>query len=577
MNKTLTINIGGIVFNIEVDAYEKLDHYLKEIKFHFTAYQGKDEIMADIENRIAEMFQEKVGNSKAVLIIEDIDRVIKIMGNPEDFSDSSHASDKKYTDFENSNFQNYKSGRRRVYRDGENRVIGGVCSGIANYFDIDSVWIRLGLVVCFFLAGSGFLLYLILWITLPEAKTTAEKLEMRGEAINVDNISKTIKDEFDRVNESAKKFANDTKEKGSKFGNSAKEIGNKFADFISSIANNFIRIAGKFIAIIFIFFGVVLLTVILASLLGNFSAFHLGNSGNITNYSFREIMLLIFNNENQIIIASIAIMLITSVPLLMIVYKGVRIIFRIKQKNKILNISALLLFIIGICLSIYVFIEVAQDFNFKNKQVQKVTLTSPKNNVLFIKGEFSDQYDDDNDFDEEDDFDNDYRTDEGNLLKISDEGILLFSPEFDVIPSKTDSFELLVIKTARGNSKKIAYERASNINYKFYQNDSNLILRNFFELNKDEKWRVQNLKIILKVPIGKSIYLSKSLKNILHDLDNVTNTHDSKMMNRQWIMTQEGLTCIDCDGINTKNKKSRFLNQEDIENNFDDLDGLDAR
>ena len=96
-------------------------------------------------------------------------------------------------------------------------------------------------------------------------------------------------------------------------------------------------------------------------------------------------------------------------------------------------------------------------------------------------------------------------------------------------------------------------------------------------MNKDEKWRVQNLKIILKVPIGKSIYLSKSLKNILHDLDNVTNTHDSKMMNRQWIMTQEGLTCIDCDGINTKNKKSRFLNQEDIENNFDDLDGLDAR
>jgi hypothetical protein len=406
----------------------------------------------------------------------------------------------------------------------------------------------LALAASFFIFGTGFLLYLILWIAIPEAKTTAEKLEMRGEPINVDNISKTIKDEFERVNDSARKFASDAKNTGGNFGNRARGMGNNAADFITSLAFNVIRVAGKLFAFIFIFFGIAVLTVVLAALTSDYSTVHIAN----IDYSFREIMMLLFKNESETSMATIGLFLITAVPLLMLIYKGVRMIFKIKQRNKILSISASVLFLMGICISVYVFAGVAQDFKMPSKQVQRINIATPVRNVLYIKTDLSDKYD------FEDDTEEDYRNinRNNNLFKVNDDGVSFSTPQFDVVPSKTDSFELVFMRTARGATKKIAYERASNINYKFSQNDSILNLSNYFELSKTEKWRAQDLKIVLRVPKGKSIYLSKSLKHIIYDIDNVTNTHDSKMMNRKWIMNPEGLTCVDCDGIDSKKSKN---------------------
>jgi len=548
MNKTITINIGGVVFNIEVDAYEKLENYLKEIKRHFTDAQGRDEIMADIESRIAEMFQEKVGKTKSVLITEDVERVINVMGNPEDYIEANDTKTENKTSFENLNFDNYNNRRRRVYRDGEDRVIGGVCSGIASYFNVDPLWIRLALAASFFFFGSGLLLYLILWIAIPEAKSTAEKLEMRGEKINVDNISKTIKDEFERVNESAKNFGNDARNAGGKFGSRARGFGNNAADFITSVVYAIIRFTGKFFAFFFIIFGVIILSIILGSLFGNFATIHLSNFDDVHSYSFREILLLLFNNESEISLATIGIFLLTAVPLLMLVYKGVRMILKVKNRNKIVSISASILFLIGIVISTYVFLGVANDFQMPAKQLQKVVLAMPSKGVLYIKTDKVEKYDfEDEDFNDNRNYRNTNRN--NNLFKINESGITFSSPEFDVVPSHTDSFELVFIRTARGNTKKIAYDRASNINYKFSQTDSVLNLSNFFELNRIEKWRMQDLKIILRVPKGKTIFLNTSLENIIYDIDNVTNTHDSKMLNRRWIMNQEGLKCVDCKGI----------------------------
>jgi hypothetical protein len=150
---------------------------------------------------------------------------------------------------------------------------------------------------------------------------------------------------------------------------------------------------------------------------------------------------------------------------------------------------------------------------------------------------------------------------------LNDDGISFSTPEFDVVQSKTDSFELVFIRKARGSSKKIAYERAGNFNYTYSQTDSVLNLSNYFELNKNDKWRAQDLKIVLRVPRGKQVFLSRSLRHIIYDIDNVTNTNDSKMMNRRWIMNADGLTCVDCDGIN--NRKNSRSYEED---NSDDTD-----
>jgi phage shock protein PspC (stress-responsive transcriptional regulator) len=555
MNKTLTINIGGVVFNIEVDAFDRLDQYLKDIKRHFTDSEGRDEIMSDIESRIAEMFQEKVGKTKSVLILEDVERVIRIMGNPEEFAGDSTESPKESSYSNNYSKQEYMGyRRRRVYRDADNRVIGGVCSGIANYFDIDPLWLRLALGISFFIFGSGFLLYLILWIAIPEAKTTAEKLEMRGEPINIDNIKKSFNDEFEKFNDNSKQF-----------GNKAKHFGKELADFITNIAASILKFSAKAIGIFFIFFGLIILAVLMATLFSDYSTIRINNN-NLDTYNFREILLMFFNNSYEISLAILGIFLIVGVPLLMIIYKGVRLIFKIKERNRILSITASILFLIGLSISIYVLFDIAQDFQTPAKQVQKVRLKTPSNNILYIQTDLNDKYD--TEFDEDDeDIDINIGRDHGKIVKLNDDGISFSTPEFDVVPSKTDSFELVLIRKARGSSKKIAYERAGNFNYAYSQTDSVLNLSNYFELNKNDKWRAQDLKIVLRVPRGKQVFLSRSLRHIIYDIDNVTNTNDSKMMNRKWIMNADGLTCVDCDGIN--NRKNSRSNEED---NSDDTD-----
>ena len=187
MKKTLTINLSGSVFHIDDDAYEKLYAYLNEITRHFTNDAEAKEIVEDIETRIAEIFAEKVKNGGEVINLDHVNEVIVIMGTPEAISnedeEKQHASGKKF----------YHTGGRRLYRDPDDKVLGGVCGGLGAYFTIDPVIIRILFVLIFFLGGSGVLVYLVLWIVVPKAYSTAQRLEMKGEEVNIDNISKSIK------------------------------------------------------------------------------------------------------------------------------------------------------------------------------------------------------------------------------------------------------------------------------------------------------------------------------------------------------------------------------------------------
>ena len=170
MNKTININLGGFFFHIDEIAYQKLRRYLESISRSLSDdTQGKNEIIADIEARISELLTEKITDVRQVVNEADIEDVIKIMGQPEDYSDAEEG----YSDSSYSYKRNNAAGKK-LFRDGDDKFLGGVASGIAHYFDIDTIWIRLGLLALFFSAGFGILLYIILWILLPEAKTTAE-------------------------------------------------------------------------------------------------------------------------------------------------------------------------------------------------------------------------------------------------------------------------------------------------------------------------------------------------------------------------------------------------------------------
>ncbi|MEK6616769.1 MAG: PspC domain-containing protein, partial [Bacteroidota bacterium] len=179
MNKTVTINLSGIIFHIDEDAYGKLHNYLSTIKGYFSESEGRDEIMADIENRIAEMLSEKISDRKQVVLMTDVDYVIGIMGKPEDFAGEKNPDSHRDEETKKETSSYNATGKHsHVFRDTDNKILGGVCSGIATYFNIDPLWIRLALVVLTILGfGTGFLLYIVLWFIIPEAKTAEEKIQ----------------------------------------------------------------------------------------------------------------------------------------------------------------------------------------------------------------------------------------------------------------------------------------------------------------------------------------------------------------------------------------------------------------
>ena len=193
MNKIYNINLGGYPFTIDDDAYQQLNQYLKTIHKHFQDAEGRDEIISDIEARIAELFNES-SEGRQIVTIQDVERAIQIMGTPEEFgAEGMDESQEKKS--------KYRTGKR-LFRDGENKIIGGVCSGVASYFGIDDpIWVRIGFVISFFAGGVAVPLYLILWAIMPEAKTAGDRLSMRGEDINVSSIARQVQDEIDNLSD----------------------------------------------------------------------------------------------------------------------------------------------------------------------------------------------------------------------------------------------------------------------------------------------------------------------------------------------------------------------------------------
>jgi len=191
----MTINLGGMVYHIDDDAYDKLKIYLDKVKNELRSVDGGEEIYQDIEARIAELFSERLKNNRQVISLLEVEEVIGIMGNPEDISGKTTERDYK------SKNHNY----RRMYRDPDNRIIGGVCSGLAAYWRIDPTIVRLIFIILAIFGMAGVLIYLILWIVLPEANTVAQKLEMRGEAVNLSNIGDFFRQEFENVKRSFQK------------------------------------------------------------------------------------------------------------------------------------------------------------------------------------------------------------------------------------------------------------------------------------------------------------------------------------------------------------------------------------
>ncbi len=209
MKKTVSVNISGLFFHIDEDAYDRLNRYLTGVKRHFSKDNGRDEIISDIESRIAELLTKRLTGNRQVVSIGDIEEVVKQMGEPFEMEGGTTMPPEDKDQFA------YRR-PRRLFRDPENKMIAGVASGMSAYFNLDPVWMRLLFVISIFLSGAGIIAYFILWIIVPEAITTAERLEMRGEPVNISNIEKSIKEEFSNVKDRFNKFADSAKSSFSK-------------------------------------------------------------------------------------------------------------------------------------------------------------------------------------------------------------------------------------------------------------------------------------------------------------------------------------------------------------------------
>jgi phage shock protein PspC (stress-responsive transcriptional regulator)/phenylpyruvate tautomerase PptA (4-oxalocrotonate tautomerase family) len=246
MKKTLTINLNNIVFHIDDDAYEMLQTYLKDVEKHLSE-EEKKEVMADIEARIAEIFNESLKRNKTVINIEDVEEIIAVLGNPSQYADENEATEEKNTQQQNTGNKNRS---RRYYRDPENAVLGGVAAGISAYFGWDVTWVRIALVILVLIGwGTAIPIYLVVWLIAPKAVTVSQRLEMQGEDVTVENIKSEINNVKNYV-------------ESDKFKQSASGFGEKFLEIVRVLVKVFVGFIGAILGFVGIVVAITLVFVL---------------------------------------------------------------------------------------------------------------------------------------------------------------------------------------------------------------------------------------------------------------------------------------------------------------------------
>lgn len=534
MNKTININLGGVFFHIDEIAYQKLKGYLDAIRRSLSDDpKGRDEIITDIESRIGELLSDKVKDVRQVINEQDIDEVIEVMGKPEDYLvDDEIFSDETYGSYSSQR-------RKKLYRDGSDRFLGGVSSGMAHYLNIDVIWIRLGWLVAAFGFGFGFIVYPLLWILLPEANTTAEKLEMEGSAVNISNIEKKIRDEITEASSRVKDGIDDVSEKVrnadyKKYGEKAKSGSQDLVDTLGKIFVTIFMIIGKFIGVLLI---IVAVTTILALLI---SLFTLGSMDFIHDDWFFQNAMFYNNSGLPIWIISILTFVLVAIPFFFLFALGLRILSNnTKTIGKTAKMSLLGIWIVALLITIFFgtrqFMNSAYDGSVTNSQ-ELLFLPTDTLSVKMV---------DDKDISNN----SDLRRGWGSKIVIdSDDREKVYSNNlrFDILASDNDKIYVKVRKQSQGKSRKDARDNAELIQYEYEITEDELRMNGFFLSELNNKFGEQKVYIDLYLPEDQVVYLDNSTKTFLYDVDNVQNIYDNDMAKHYFEMTAEGLSCLDC-------------------------------
>lgn len=529
MNKTIIININGIVFHIEEDAYEVLKAYMTDVKRHFMNSADSLEITTDIENRIAEMFNELLaGENKQVIVEQDVNTVIGQMGTVADFEKSEQDTEPSFAD-------TYYSGAntRRLFRDADDRIFAGVCAGIANYFDVQVVWIRLAFALTFFFAGTGVLLYIILWIVVPKAVTRADRMAMKGEKLNLQGFKKNFEEELGSMKGHLSNFGDEARP----FVYKARDFTGDFAHHLGNFVGGAAKFFLKFIGIIILLtcFGfLVFFTVGFIALLsvGYFAPFH--------DLPYE---ILQHHHADYIFIAAFLTIIIPIVSIILLVFKG---IFNVGSISRASGTTALAIWLCALGVFIYNVIGIASEFQSPAHVIETIALKPTKNNIYYIKlndlkylsAEDSTRLNIKGlspNIKVADDDDNDFNSFNHRNIRLNIE--------------TSESGQPVLIKSskARGPYYEDAFNNARNIKYMFSQQDTVIKFDQRFYGKNDAFWHDEEVELTLKLPKNAKVVIDHNVDKIANfniGACNEVNKQDyDKVSSATFVITNNGMEC----------------------------------
>jgi phage shock protein PspC (stress-responsive transcriptional regulator) len=530
MKKTIQIHMGGRQFHIDEDAYQKLNHYLESLKRHFSAEgdAGK-EILEDIEHRIAELLEKNLSENRQSVSIEDVNQTITILGKVEDFIYEESATGQPAPAAGTYSRRDY----RRLYRDEDHNYIGGVASGLAAYFDIDALWIRVAFVVLAFLHGVGILIYLILWIAVPKARTTAEKLQMRGVPVTLSSIRESVNAEYDKVKTGFSNMGDHTaiRQTRSALENILRGLGLVFVAFFKFIIGA--------IGVIFLITGAIILAVLImtilafAGILGHFPVWNGFELPSLTH---------LFASSGHYYLLMIAFVVLVIIPIVALIYWGIKILFNVQSRHPALRAFLLTTWILALVLFITVIILNVSHFNMEAKVEHTARIETKKWPRLYIDVR-------DNTADKRI---TQYNVFDRTFLHSDRDDALFTVPELAIGLSKDQGMYIGIEKYASNVVPHQSDEVMDRIYFQWEQQDSVVYIDNYLTTRDEDFWMFGQVRLNLQIPEGQVVVLSGSACELLDYDQQYRYCQDSMLTNKPAVMTPDGLRLV-------QNQKSRSI------------------
>lgn len=546
MNKTVNINLAGTSFHIDEDAFGKLSRYLDAIRKSLKGADGSEEIMQDIEARIGELFSEKMESPNQVVTLKMLDEVIAVMGQPEDYE----VDDEIFEDVPPSSKSRSRSRanatHKQLFRDVDNKYISGVSSGIGHYIGIDAIWIRL-LWVLLVVAGMGspIVVYILLWILVPPALTTSEKLKMTGQPINISNIERKFKEGFDNVADRVKNVDYD------KYGNKIKTGATGFFDSLGNLIVALFKVFAKFI-------GVLIIIVSLSALIGLVVGFFtFGSIDFWGNSELTEYIALVDTTNVPLWLIALLSLFAVGIPFFALFVLGLKLLIsNLKSMSGTLKISLIVVWALSVIGLTILGIKQATEQAYDGNYIEEQALAVRTGDTLQIAMRADKQ------------FSYEVSRQRGLVLKYTeDDKRVIYSSDILVnIETTKDSIGKIVVeKTAEGNNHLDAKKRAKAIEYNYAFENNSLVLDGFFITDTKNKYRDQQIEITVYVPEGTVVYTEENTTSYYgyhSEFDELSNYGNEA---HHFRILKNEVQCLDCktkEEMVQKNDSTEIINSE---------------